>query len=344
MDIKNELTILVNSCDSYEDLWFPFFKLFDVFAGDLKRCRIILNTEKKRFAYQGLNIECVNNYNKNVWWGERIKTILKQIETEYVLFFLDDYFLRDYVEVDKIEQCIKWLDENKNIGCFNFIPIETASIESDHFKGFCEMPLGINYRCNAQAALWRKNILDVSMLSIENPWEWEVYGNTRNNTILSETRFYSLKFNTPFVVDYGFIDMQKSRKDYFVIDSGVRQGKWNLELLQELFDKYDINIDYSIRGVYNANKDENKTTQNSVADKLGLKNAKKHSKFYSLIAKITRPIRKPFIFMANSYMDKKRLKRRQRILMSDKLAVFVDKPLKEFFRQNKNWDWINYKE
>ena len=30
MNNKNDVTILVNSCDKYEDAWEPFFKLFSI--------------------------------------------------------------------------------------------------------------------------------------------------------------------------------------------------------------------------------------------------------------------------------------------------------------------------
>lgn len=330
MDIKNKLTILVNSCDSYEDLWFPFFKLFDIYGSELKKCKIILNTEKKKFFFKYLKIECPNNYKKNIYWGQRIKTILKEIDTEYVLFLLDDFFLREPVDIKAIKQCISWLDENNRVGCFNFIPIETANIESDKFKSFCEMPLGMEYRCNAQAAIWRKDILNASLLSIESPWEWETYGNIRNRTILKEVEFYSLKHNVPFIIDYG-------KKDG--LNWGVVRGKWFIGDVRQVFDRYDINIDYSIRGIYTSNKNEKITTQNSAADKKSLDNPKKHSKFYSLIAEITRPIRKPFIKFFDRKKEQK-LSRNQR--KERKILCYVIKPIERYLNNKKNWDTFDY--
>ena len=50
------MTMLVNSCDAYEDLWQPFFTLLKRYFAPLDM-RILLNTESKDFRFEGLNIE-----------------------------------------------------------------------------------------------------------------------------------------------------------------------------------------------------------------------------------------------------------------------------------------------
>ena len=43
---QNRMTMLVNSCDAYEDLWQPFFTLLKRYFAPLDM-RILLNTDRK---------------------------------------------------------------------------------------------------------------------------------------------------------------------------------------------------------------------------------------------------------------------------------------------------------
>ena len=49
---QNRVTLLVNSCDAYADLWQPFFTLLKRYFVPLP-AEILLNTETKDFAFDG---------------------------------------------------------------------------------------------------------------------------------------------------------------------------------------------------------------------------------------------------------------------------------------------------
>ena len=57
---QNRVTLLVNSCDAYADLWQPFFTLLKRYFVPLP-AEILLNTETKDFAFDGLNLRCVHS-------------------------------------------------------------------------------------------------------------------------------------------------------------------------------------------------------------------------------------------------------------------------------------------
>ncbi len=276
------LTILLSSCDKYEDLWEPFFKLFKKYGGELASCPIVLNTESKQYSYEGLNITCPNNYTENIEWGRRLRQTLETINTDYVLFVLDDFFLQKPADCDTISQCIKWLDENKNVGAFNLTPIEPANKEHEIFKNFCYMPVKMNYRFNAQVCIWRKNVLYDSILDIESPWDWEVYGNQRNQYIFKHCELYALKYNAPAPYDYNFVIYEQSTPKNIVVHSAIMRGKWDLSCIETCFKENDINIDYSIRGLY---KPETNKPNNKIKE---------------FILKLTKPIRKIF-FKSEKY-------------------------------------------
>ena len=298
----NNLSILVNTCDTYDDLWEPFFKLFDKFGGELKKCPIYLNTESKTFFYDGLNIICPNKYNEPVEWGRRLRKTLSEIKTDYVLFLLDDFFLQRPANTEMISQCLTWLKKNKNVGAFNFIPIEPAQVESAIFQNFCLMPIDMMYRFNAQCCLWNKYTLYNSLLDIESPWEWEFYGNIRNKTIMRNIELYSIKYGINEPYNYGFVDYTISTKDNIVVHSAVMRGKWDLSCIGECFKENDINIDYSIRGLY-------------VPEAI----PKKHNFIYRCLIKVYH-----ILFWFKFKKIKKQLEEKQRLLVDDPIKEFLN--------------------
>lgn len=103
---QNRMTMLVNSCDAYEDLWQPFFTLLKRYFAPLDM-RILLNTESKDFHFEGLNIECVHS--SAATYGERMTDALRRVKTEYTLLMLDDFFLREPVRMDRLlTWCAGW--------------------------------------------------------------------------------------------------------------------------------------------------------------------------------------------------------------------------------------------
>ena len=72
---QNRVTLLVNSCDAYADLWQPFFTLLKRYFVPLP-AEILLNTETKDFAFDGLNLRCVHSTAPT--YGERMTDALRE--------------------------------------------------------------------------------------------------------------------------------------------------------------------------------------------------------------------------------------------------------------------------
>lgn len=74
---QNRVTLLVNSCDAYADLWQPFFTLLKRYFVPLP-AEILLNTETKDFAFDGLNLRCVHSTAPT--YGERMTDALREVK------------------------------------------------------------------------------------------------------------------------------------------------------------------------------------------------------------------------------------------------------------------------
>ena len=87
--MSNRVSILVNSCDLYESVWDPFFKLLAIQWPDCPY-DMYLNTEHKEYACDFLNVKTVCT-GDDVPWSVRIKRALAEIDSEYILFFLGSF-------------------------------------------------------------------------------------------------------------------------------------------------------------------------------------------------------------------------------------------------------------
>jgi hypothetical protein len=96
-----DTSILVLSCDAYEDIWMPFFTLKDRYW---KSCiyPTYIATETKDCPYAKA---LKHNYPLNQW-TRRIRESLAEIETRYVIMMDCDMFIRAEVNRRRISDCI----------------------------------------------------------------------------------------------------------------------------------------------------------------------------------------------------------------------------------------------
>lgn len=239
-DFRSKITILVNSCDAYEDLWSPFFSLFKKYCPI--DAQIILNTESKDVSVDGLDIKCVHPSRPDDPYGKRMRHALKQVKTRYVLLLLDDFYLRSPVDLQRLDSIMEWMDKDPNIACFNSEPTSVyTDLEVERYPGFRRVPLGTPYTLNMQAAIWRTSLLGKYWRSNITPWEWENYCNVLT-TKYPRDKFYCATCGGSPYMDYGH---------YQVGDLwGVVRGKWFLPDIAPLFDREGIHMDLSVRGAY----------------------------------------------------------------------------------------------
>lgn len=235
--MEKKYTILVNSCDAYDDLWFPFFTLLKKYWNPLN-VRVILNTETKVYHLDGLSIECIHPKNRNASYGERMLNVLNKIDTPYVIPLLDDFFLRKPVDRAMIEQIIEWMNNDKSIVYFNCddTPVY-AEWEQGKYPGFHRIPNGNVYTLNMQAAVWRTEKLIAYWKPDVSPWDWEEFCNLTAARKRDEKFYCVSKYGTGFC-DYG----------YKLSGMGVHRGKWVYDDVVPFFEKEQIKVDYTRRG------------------------------------------------------------------------------------------------
>lgn len=231
--MNSKCTIVVSSCDAYEDTWAPFFEMVKIQWPD-RPYPIVLNTESKYFVHEDFEVKTFNLYKPGdkVAWGKRLRETLKRIDTEYIIFLLDDFFPVKKVEQNRIEECIKWMDENPNISVFNFYRVK-GGIKDGRFPHFEKRPQSGAYKLNCSAALWRREKLIKYIRPHENPWQFELYGSKRASRYKED--FYSAIEGDSYIYTY---DM---------LNAGIIRGKWAHNTV-DFFKQYGVSCDFSKRG------------------------------------------------------------------------------------------------
>lgn len=235
---KNLCSLLVTSCDSYEDSWEPFFKLFSIMWPDCEY-PIYLNTESKKFECDYLNITLLHpnaltdKKGKPISWSNRLRQAIEKIDSKYILFFLEDFFLMSPVRSDMVSKALGYMEENSDVVIVNFYrdPHQPEIILDE----FSYTKSSYDYAVNAMSAIWRKDFL-LNIIRDENPWDFEFFGTRR----WRRTDYKILTHREEFepVFDY---------KIKPALGYGIFQGKW-LRKNPELFEKYGIEVDFEKRG------------------------------------------------------------------------------------------------
>ena len=236
--METSYSILVNTTDSFEDCWEPFFKLFATYWSDFKG-KVYLNTEYKEFHYPGIDIVSIKNSEHNDrgvknTWSECLIRALNTIQNDVVLYMQEDYFFQSAVdnkEVDKYAAIFRAQD----MDCLHLTPASgSGPFEGSPYPDIWTIGRRAQCRLSCQAAFWKKTILLKYIRSYESPWQFETFGTLRAYRI--NDHFYNIS-----------LDLLKKKEILPYLRTGVVQGKWKTDVVP-LFSNHDISVDFSRRG------------------------------------------------------------------------------------------------
>lgn len=234
-------SILVNTCDKFEDCWNPFFMLWSLYWKDCKG-KIYLNTEYKDYSYPGIDITsvkgCVGKQFKGKYatWSQCLRWALEKIESDVILYLQEDYFLKDNVKNTIVEEFVNLMTCHPEIKC---IHLTDQAVKAEGVSEFEHLNIVIpnqRYRVSCQAALWRKDELMAIIRDYESAWEFEEFGSQRSAVIN----------HNYYVVDNNWVKLNAFEIIPYVF-TGIVQGRW-YELVVPLFEKHGIVVDFSKRG------------------------------------------------------------------------------------------------
>jgi hypothetical protein len=236
----HKFTILVNSSDGFADCWEPFFKLFSL---NWPNCnvKILLNTETADWSFPGLNLKCtqVGLGSLKLTWSECLIKALDQVDTHFVLYFQEDYFLEKSVDTSLLNRLVDVMEADtkvKHIGLTHFGSYGPFQPTSD--PRLWKIDQKARYRLSTQAGLWRTETLRSYLKPEENGWMFEIFGTRRSWK--REECFLTVNRNI-----YG----PDKTPIFQYKHTGIIKGKWHQDMPQ-LFANHGIKVNFEKRGFY----------------------------------------------------------------------------------------------
>lgn len=232
------VTIVVNSCDAYSDLWDLFLIcMSDYWCG----CKypIVINTERKNYTKpNGMSFDVsVHNFESEGAdiWGERLISTLKDTNSEFVIMLYDDFLLNGYVDQQRLSALVDLMSGNPKIDVVYLTKLLGVQKKSERDDGLAPVAPKADYRLNSAPAIWRKDALLKFTGRKDNPWAWEYFGSYR--TFSKNSLFLAVADSSCDIYPYDY------RKG-----GAIYRGKWVAEVINPIIEKHKLPLDIKKRG------------------------------------------------------------------------------------------------
>lgn len=228
-----DLTIVVNTCDTYQDVLEIFFHAFKAHWPDCPY-PVVINTETNTHQYPA-RVHNHSNPSGVDDWGERLLSTLGSIESEFVLMLYDDFVLDRSVLNGRVSEAIDFLKSQAEAVVVYLINTSLPLSLPTSFLPFVEIKDRADFRLNSAPGIWRRQVLMAYTSPGDTPWAWEVFGTYR--TWGDGKLFYSLNPQQPDIYPYNYAK-----------GGAIYRGKWVRKVVDEVIQFYPLNIDWAKRG------------------------------------------------------------------------------------------------
>lgn len=229
----HDMTIVINTCDAYSDVLEIFFYALNDYWPDCP-FSVLINTEAKTYDYSARVHNHVSPNGKDDW-GARLLSTLESVDSEFVLMLYDDFILNAPVNNQRIFSALhKIQSETKAVVVYlvdTALPKSTMSTD----EVFVTLKDREDYRLNSAPAIWRKQTLMDYTKAGDTPWAWEVFGTYR--TWGDGNLFYTLNKKQEDIYHYNHSK-----------GGAIYRGKWVSEVVEQVTNKYPLEIDWNQRG------------------------------------------------------------------------------------------------
>ena len=223
--LKNNVAVLISSCDSCNDLWEPFFTLFFRYWPDCPY-PVYLSTNHRNYEHPRVTTIKVGD---DTDWSTGFRCALEQIQHPYLIVMMEDFLPIKTVNATMIERLVCYM-EKKKAGYLRLFPCPGPDLPCDDNQEVGEISKGADYRLSLQAAVWDKQTLLGLLREGESAWELELNGTKRTNDL--DVPFLSVIGDSPI--------------PYFC--TGVVKGKWVKEAVK-LCETEGIEVDLTMRSI-----------------------------------------------------------------------------------------------
>jgi hypothetical protein len=173
MSKKNDIALLVHSCDRYELLFKGFYYFFNKYWDFNVPCTYYFATEEKDVVYD----KFVNIKSGKGEWSDRLRILLQKIPENYIIYFQEDMWLNKAIDANFFRQLFDFTISND----WKQVKIHSSEVYKTiptalFINGFNIAKIdngSSDFLMSHQITLWNKQFLISQLKSKEHPWRNE---------------------------------------------------------------------------------------------------------------------------------------------------------------------------
>jgi hypothetical protein len=206
-DYAGSISIVVSSCDRFFDAWQPFTFFFRKFWPD---CPFPVYLVVNELEVQSETVRAIR-VGKDKGWATNMQLALEQIDTPYILYLQEDYFLTAPVRTEQLASDIAHAIEHDAAAfCFYDLSLLEAEFASTGER-FRVVPDDSKGRTRLQTTFWKRDVFASLLRPGETAWNMEARGSERTRGLL----MFSYARNDDLPIPY--------------LMSGIVRGLWTPE-------------------------------------------------------------------------------------------------------------------
>lgn len=170
--LKDDLSLLIHSCNKYSDLWDAHIELLNQNWSDRNIDTFIATDLPSDIKYKNITIVSAGE-NREI--TDRITAVLPFIHTKFVLVTLDDYFLVKKIDSNRIRNLITIMEE-QNLDYLRLFPLPNSDLKLDKYKKIYSINLNeekSSYYVNLYPGIWKKSFIEKTIRNSLNAWQYE---------------------------------------------------------------------------------------------------------------------------------------------------------------------------
>lgn len=234
-----QLAIVGVFFDGYYDIWEDFLELFSRNWPDCPYPIYIVNGEKN-LSYDKDYEVTVLHAGSNAEYSMKVQTTIKEIDADYYLLLLEDFFLEYPVKHNPLESILKSMVENNIYYLRMTLPEFLVLRKQDRYRkdaltGFSVIPPTDEYTVTCQPSIWKRDFLSQCIgTGNYNAWIFEgmyTYSKTAHtDKFLSKCR---VDFTNPLGLRHGAVQGKMLPNVYRDIKRTGYEFKNKREVLNE---------------------------------------------------------------------------------------------------------------
>ncbi len=175
------VAVLVSSCDRFFDAWRPFAGFWRRhWPARVLRWPVYLIVNELPVRSDWLTPLAVG---RDRGWSDNLRLVLGRIESEYLLYLQEDYFLTAPPDADWLDATLTRLRAGRvDLLCLRAMPAGYGAEDWPGVPGngdLREIPAGSPWRGRLQAAFWRREALLNALRAGESAWDFEASAGER---------------------------------------------------------------------------------------------------------------------------------------------------------------------